>query len=151
MRAVYILLAFLCLVSTTFAQTPSRGTVIGKGYADFTVDELVNIRDLYFSGDWESLQANAKRVLSGLQLKAVENSNEATFDFQKHYYQLVFVFLGPDQKKKEILRFVVHDGLSPYVLRIPGIKGNGKTRLYEVFLTLEPQAGRSVWRQTAGY
>ncbi len=139
MRVLHVLLAFLCFVSTAFAQIPTRGTVIGKGYADFSVDELVNIRDLYFSGDWESLQSNAKRVLSSLQLKAAGNSSEAAFDFQKHYYQMVFVFLGPDQKKKEILRFVVHDGLSPYVLRIPGIKGNGKTKLYEVFLTLEPR------------
>ena len=122
------------------AQVPSRAMKIGHGFADSSSDELAILTDLYFSGDWQRLQQQTMNLLQKLQFAPVsqDRERELRFDFQRHHYSIVFVYTGPD-RKEEVLRFLVHDPpAEPYVARLPGIRGGDDQKLYEIFLSPNP-------------
>jgi hypothetical protein len=140
MKLMAVLLLLLTVTSVS-AQVPSRAIKIADGFGDFSQNPIEEITNLYFSGDWVRLQQQTIKMLQNLQFKTVNEAhkNEATLDFERHYYSVVFVYVGPD-RKEEVLRFLVHHpSPAPYVLRLPGIKAGEDEKLYEIFLTSNPQ------------
>lgn len=138
------LVLFVLLLATALplsAQVPSRAVKVADGFGDYAVPPIEEMTQLYFSGDWTTLQQRAIQVLQALQFKPVQDSfrQELPLDFEKHYYSVVFVYRAPDGKE-EVLRFLLHrPAPPPYVLRLPGIRGGDEKKLYEVFLTSDPQ------------
>jgi hypothetical protein len=131
------LIVLFSLVEFLSAQVPARGIKVADGYADFPTDKLVEITNMYFSGDWEKLQQSTIDLLERLQFQ--ESKDELVLDFHRHYYSVAFVHTAPD-KSEDVLRYLVHSPPpEPYVSRIPGIKAGDNRKFYEVFLTLNPK------------
>jgi hypothetical protein len=129
----YLLLLILSFASAVSGQVPSRAIKVAQGYADFPENRLGKLTEIYFSGDWQELQRKTIETLQGFEFKP-----QLELDFHRNFYSIVFVYTAPD-KKEEILRFLVHDpAIEPYGSRIPGIKAGEDEKLFEIFLTLEP-------------
>ena len=131
----------LFLAAIVSAQVPSRAIKAGDGYADFPTDKLVELTNIYFSGDWTRLQRHTIELLEAISFQSPGNSDsqEVVLDFERHYYSIAFVYTAPD-KSEDVVRYLVHSPPGePYVSRIPGIKAGDKAKLYEVFVTLDPE------------
>jgi len=130
LKTILILLLFAPLL---FSETPSRGIKIADGYADYPIEQLRSLNDIYFSGDWDRLQKQSLDLLNSLHF-----TPETPIDAQKNFYAIVFGYKDPEGRNK-VLRYILHTpSPEPYVSRLPGIKGGNAKKFYEVFLTADP-------------
>ena len=84
-------------------------------------------------GEWANLQESIQKQLKSFQPS--EESAEYTFEFDTHYYFLVFATYDSDPAV-EVVRIPVHKpALLQYSQRFPGIKS-----VVEVFVSVNPLA-----------